>query len=516
MALPWKVPLNIGHYASEETNLNSKGSILKVQVEAIEKVHKTQDSRGDIFLREIEGLDDSLNQYFSDTLVIDDALTRKLVSFQANKVRTYYRWYKYKEAFSADLVEYLFRKYNVIKGKILDPFAGAGTALFVSSSLGYDSEGIEVLPVGQKIIKANILARAVNKQNIISELESWLLLKPWNAKGEIKDFEVLRITDGAYSSETHHKIGRYLNDLEHESPETKEILLFALLSILESISYTRKDGQYLRWDYRSGRRNGKNTFDKGKILSFDEAIVKKLNEIKNDMNLDDGKNDLFSHLQGDVQTGEIGLLKGSCLDILPKLENRAYSGIITSPPYCNRYDYTRTYALEHAILGVNENELIGLRQAMLSCTVENKAKELINLNYEWQTAINICENLPLLQKILDYLDHKKEKKELNNNGIARMVRGYFYEMSCVIQECYRILDKDGMIFMVNDNVRYAGAPISVDTILSKVAEAIGFQIENILVLPQGKGNSSQQMGKHGREVLRKCVYIWKKGSINAV
>jgi hypothetical protein len=34
--------------------------------------------------------------------------------------------------------------------------------------------------------------------------------------------------------------------------------------------------------------------------------------------------------------------------------------------------------------------------------------------------------------------------------------------------------------------------------------------ENILVLPNGKGNSSQQMGEHGREALRKCVYVWRK------
>jgi len=30
------------------------------------------------------------------------------------------------------------------------------------------------------------------------------------------------------------------------------------------------------------------------------------------------------------------------------------------------------------------------------------------------------------------------------------------------------------------------------------------------VLPNGKGNSSQQMGEHGREELRKCVYVWRK------
>ena len=481
-----------------------------MSVDTIQEIKRTEVTKSDMLLEQIEELNRSLIEYFPNTLVVDNALTRKLVSFQANKARTYYRWYKYKEAFSADLVEYLFRKYGVVKGKILDPFAGAGTALFVCSALGYYAEGIELLPIGQKIIKANVLVRGVNKQSIVAGLENWLLQKPWNAEGEIKNFEVLRITDGAYPQKTHHKIGRYLNELEDEPTETREILLFALLCVLESISYTRKDGQYLRWDYRSGRKNGKNPFDKGKILSFDEAIVEKLNEIKDDMSLGEGEGNLFSSIQEDIQVGDVDLLEGSCLEMLPTLESRAYSGIITSPPYCNRYDYTRTYALEHALLGVNEIGLANLRQAMLSCTVENKAKALIDLNPEWQTAISICDDLSLLQGILNYLDYKKDKKELNNSGIARMVRGYFYEMACVIQECYRVLDTDGMMFMVNDNVRYAGAAISVDTILSKIAEDIGFQIEKILVLPQGKGNSSQQMGKHGREALRKCVYVWKK------
>ena len=469
-----------------------------------------ENSRDNLILRQIDGLDNALSESFPETLVTDNALTRKLVSFQANKNRAYYRWYKYKEAFSADLVVYLFRKYHMLKGKILDPFAGAGTALFACAGLGYDADGIEVLPIGQKIIKANVLARGSNRQNIVAGLENWATQKPWDADGMTKDFEVLRITAGAYSRETHHKISRYLSELDQEPPETREILLFALLCVLESISYTRKDGQYLRWDYRSGRTNGKRPFDKGRILQFDEAIVSKLDEIRSDMVIGGSDNSLFSFIQDDVPTGNVDLLNGSCLDLLPKLESKVYSGIITSPPYCNRYDYTRTYALEHAVLGVGELELANLRQAMVSCTVENRVKKLLALNRGWQIAVDICDGMPLLQQILNYLDYKKAKKELNNNGIARMVRGYFYEMACVIQECYRVLDNNGVMFMVNDNVRYAGAAISVDTILSSVAQDIGFRIERILVLPQGKGNSSQQMGKHGRQVLRKCVYVWKK------
>jgi len=91
-----------------------------------------------------------------------------------------------------------------------------------------------------------------------------------------------------------------------------------------------------------------------------------------------------------------------------------------------------------------------------------------------------------------------------------MVKNYFTELACVLYESHRVLKSDGYLFMVNDNVRYAGVSIPVDLILSDIANNLGFKIENIIVLPQGKGNSSQQMGEFGREELRKCIYVWRK------
>jgi DNA modification methylase len=195
---------------------------------------------------------------------------------------------------------------------------------------------------------------------------------------------------------------------------------------------------------------------------------------------------------------------------MPTLSDGMYDSIITSPPYCNRYDYTRTYALELALLGTNEQQLANLRQQMLCCTVENRAKDLLKINPKWAEPLAAADQQELLQAILKYLDDQKLHGMLNNNGIPRMVRGYFYEMACVIAESSRVMKPRALLFMVNDNVRYAGASISVDMILSNIAERLGFNVENILILPDDKGNSSQQMGEHGREPLRKCVYIWRK------
>jgi DNA modification methylase len=87
-------------------------------------------------LEKVEKLDQEAAGRWASKLQVDNTLTRSLVSFQANKGRAVYRWFKYKEAFSADLVEHLLNKYNIARGVLLDPFAGCGTALFAAGGLG--------------------------------------------------------------------------------------------------------------------------------------------------------------------------------------------------------------------------------------------------------------------------------------------------------------------------------------------------------------------------------------------
>ncbi|MBN3869773.1 DNA methyltransferase [Nostoc sp. JL33] len=458
-------------------------------------------------LGEIDNLDRQLYQRFQNKFLIHPSLTRLIVSFQANKTRPIYRWYKYKEAFSASLIEYLLQQYKITQGKVIDPFAGSGTALFAAREAGIDADGIELLPIGQQIINAKKLLDSEFTPEDFDKIKNWSNLQVWKQSEQKKYLPELRITKGAYPEVTINAIEQYLAACKGENNKVQAVLNFVLLCVLESISYTRKDGQYLRWDYRSGRGQSKKPFNKGEILEFDNAIANKISEIIDDLLPSTQQVELFPIKNSQ---GQIHLYGGSCLEIMPRLANSVYDAIITSPPYCNRYDYTRTYALELALLGISEKELINLRQEMLSCTVENRPKDLLTINSDWKKALTIADSQNLLQAILKYLDNQKAKGALNNNGIPRMIRGYFYEMACVIQECFRVLKPGALLFMVNDNVRYAGASISVDTILSDFAQQLGFVIENILVLPSDKGNSSQQMGNHGRDPLRKCVYVWKK------
>ncbi len=90
-----------------------------------------------------------------------------------------------------------------------------------------------------------------------------------------------------------------------------------------------------------------------------------------------------------------------------------------------------------------------------------------------------------------------------------MVEGYFTELAFVFAEIFRTCKSSSPIAFVNDNVRYGGEIIPVDLLTTDIAASLGFIPEKVYVLPQRKGNSSQQMSRFGREALRKSITIWR-------
>ena len=275
----------------------------------------------------IERADELLRHHFTNKIVIQRSLTRPLVSFQANKSRPAYRWYKFKEGFSAALVEYFLNKYAIRQGTLLDPFAGSGSALFAASAEGLNADGIELLPIGQQIIAARRLLESKGGPHYLSRVHQWAMSKAWRQSQADMALKELRITKDAYSPQTKDAIERYLSACRREDDPVQTIAQFALLCVLESVSFTRKDGQCLRWDWRSGRTLRGKAFDKGEVLDFDEAICEKIDQIMADRaSMDQG---LFPIAQS---RGDVQLFAGSCLDILPQLTNDTYDAIITSTP----------------------------------------------------------------------------------------------------------------------------------------------------------------------------------------
>jgi DNA modification methylase len=464
-------------------------------------------------------LENKYSYLFEETKEYD----RKIVSYQGNKGKNIHGWFRYKEGFSEELVKNLINKFSIKPGDtLLEPFAGSGTTLLVAKTLGINAIGFDILPICHLIWQVK---SKINQYNI-KDLEKVLKLIETQKTEKVNlNFPHLQITQSAFSEETENDLMFYTQWIKtlDISPESQTLLKMILMSILEEISYTRKDGQYLRWDYRSDKirqRNQKRLeqkkipikpFDKGVIFSVKEAFSKALNRAIHDIKSINTKK-IFTY------TSYQKLIQGNVLELLPTMENNKFSGVISSPPYCNRYDYTRTYALELTYLGIGETEIRQLRQSQLSCTVENKSKldSLEKLykslgKYEiFLECKKIISNNQVFEEINKALETRLERGEVNNKGVLTMVKNYLIELTFVILEMYRTCQSEAYVILVNDLVKYSGEIIPIDTFFTEVAEQIGFCPIAIYILPQRKGNSSQQMGKFGRTALRKSITVWQK------
>lgn len=170
---------------------------------------------------------------------------------------------------------------------------------------------------------------------------------------------------------------------------------------------------------------------------------------------------------------------------------------------------------------MTNDEVIALRQDLISCTVENRSKlmrlrklyESLGRLSDFDHVNEVVTHNRALQEILEALRIRSRRQEVNNTGIISMVEGYFTELAFVTLELFRVCKPGAYVGIVNDNVRYSGEVIPVDLLMTDIAAGFGFEPEIIHVLDQRKGNSSQQMGKYGREALRKSILIWKKPGI---
>ncbi len=463
----------------------------------------------------------ALEDQYVDLLRETDDFDRRLVSYQGNKDEILHSWIKYREGFSAQLVQRLIHEFGIAPDDtILEPFSGSATTLLVAKSLGINAVGIEILPICHLAWNAKSYVFDYDLNELEELFERIRETQPRQAENA---FPHLVITNSAFPTDVENDLMFYTEwfDELDISLEAKTLFRLILSSILEQVSYTRKDGQYLRWDSRSEkviRRNqirleqGKKPFkgmDKGELPAVKKSILEALGVILEDIRALQTRPFNVSHQM---------LIRGSVLNVLPSLESDQYAGVITSPPYCNRYDYTRTYALELAYLGVGEEGIRALRQSQLSCTVENRSKlTQIEQTYKsigqierFQSILQVIRDNPVLQEINHALQVRWDRGEINNKGILPMVEGYFVELTFVFAEIFRACRSGAQVAFVNDNVRYGGEIIPVDLLSTNLAEQLGFEPVKVYVLPQRKGNSSQQMKRFGREPLRKSITIWKK------
>ncbi len=466
-----------------------------------------------------------LETKYAPKLEITEKFNRQSVSYQLSKKDVLHSWLKYKEGFSATLVNLLLDEMGAVPGDlVMDPFMGSGTTALVCKMRGINSIGYDIMPISNVSLKAKAACISYDIDELKRMLAELRLLElPAEYR---KKTPYVTITQDAYPEETQRFL-QYISDwrdTSNYSDLAKNLLTLCIINSLERISYTSKSGQYLSWDSRSkkvqtvnadrvakGRKPLPEKHVRDAILPAKDTILSELAHVIDDIAI-------IQRASGEYGNAQIEYKLNSVLYEVPKLPDNILKGVITSPPYCNRYDYTRTYALELAYLGADEDGIKKMRQDLLSCTVESKSK--IDSLRAFYTEIGQADRFDYIYRgiqsnkafseVMQALCERKDHGDLNNHGVIRMVEGYFTELAFLYAELYRVCKPGAMVAFVNDNVRYGGEVIPVDFLSSSFAEQFGFKVKKIYSLKQQKGNSSQQMAKFGKVALRKGITVWMK------
>ncbi len=412
-----------------------------------------------------------------ENLIHEELKLGSVVSYVGNKNVPFLRIYRYKEAFAFDFVMDFLRRFEVDSDDyVFDPFSGLGTTMFASMICGIPSVGIDKLPIAyfnSKTLPLFLLLAENELKGI------WISLTPKIQKSKPADVAMdVPIMKIAFDEETLLTLRKLKSAIEDLSLPYRDIFLLLFFSILEECSFTSKDGQFLRLN-RNKKTSSPIDAMNIKIAQVEED-VRRMKLFSSDIS----KNDNF---MPDMYYGDTRDLSDIKFKKRPTI-------IITSPPYANRYDYTRTYALELCFHFVrNFEELKAVRFGILRSHIESKIrKSEVPLH-------------PVIKEVVEILGRKK----LNNPKIPSMITTYFIDMQKVITEWFKVLAPGAKVAMVVDNVRFEGELIPVDLVLSEMAEEAGFEVKEIIVA-RYKGNSSQQMKKYGRVPVRESVVIWEK------
>jgi hypothetical protein len=398
---------------------------------------------------------------------------RRLVTYVPNKNLPLYNWFKYKEGFSRELVVQLFREFGLQPGDtVLDPFAGSGTTLLAAKEFGIHALGIDMLPTSVFVAKTKL----TDWDNIDALLQAALNLTSTPFHEPKSTLPDVRIINLAFTKETQRELLFFRDEIDTYEPPVREFLMLGLLTILESVSSASKDGQFLRLvekDLPPVRDS---------LRAALTQMIHDLSEIRM-FGLWPRKNARTLMAQGDARE--------LCL---PKKYLGNVSAVITSPPYLNRYDYSRIYALELCLFCVKSHQdMVNVRHSLLRSHVESKehkGKQIL---------------LPALDEVLQEV----RSRPLNNERLPIMIQAYFEDMNLVIRNIASYLKSGGRAALVVANAQFNGESVPTDLMLCELADQQGMSTETIIVT-RYKGNSSQQMAVYGRRPVRETILFWRK------
>jgi hypothetical protein len=395
--------------------------------------------------------------------------------------RAAHDWYRFVLSFPPHLVrEYLEKFGMTAEQRVLDPFCGTGTTIVECKKRGIPGIGIEANPMAWfagtvkldwTIDPDHLLSHAQQMADMTQEiLQQQQPLKTLSAERS------QLLLKNSISDQPLHKTLVLLEQLNHKNASIYQP--YEQLALAKALVYSISNLKFL-----PEVSVGKPKPDAPVVELWLAAVTDIVQDLR--------------YLQT-LPTHEARIHRGDARQLGTFLAPHSIDAVITSPPYPNEKDYTRTTRLESVLLGFIENkaDLRTLKQGLLRSN--SRAVYRGDNDDRWVA------DHPEIQRIAAEIEARRlrlGKTSGFERAYSRATKLYFGGMAKHLADLRPALRPGAQLaYVVGDQASYLRVMIRTGKLLASLAESLGYEVDRVDLF-------RTRMATATREQLREEVVV---------
>jgi len=396
----------------------------------------------------------------------------------------YDRWFRYPAGYSPSTLEAALDAVNLTgRARVVDPFAGAGSAAVILARRGHSLLGIEAHPEIAEL--ARLKTTGIRNPERI-EADARAVLAVLSTSDTAGETELVR---RSFSPEALSVLVAIRDTLQsHPRRRTAKYLKWCLLGALRDCANVQ-----VRWPYQRPAVKRK-----PRMVDPARAFLRRASWMAADLSTAPTEGG-STVVHGDAR------VPGTWKRLLPA--HRA-DALVTSPPYMNNFDYADATRLEMFFWGVAESwsdMTTQVRRQMLTATTQQSSRRGAS------EALDALQSFaprttPTLQVLVRQLAHERSLRK-RGKEYDQVLVPYFAGMSRVFRNAHAFLKAGAhVVLIVGDSAPY-GVHIDTPGLLASVAQETGFIVRDIRLIRERGARWSGNTARHQSPLSEKMVML---------